>query len=154
MESTLPSRRCEVTLNELVYLISQVGRSDLYHEIVLYMKKQQQQTSPTIPIKHQFHPIKNENIICSESNESFSQLLSQTLDINDSDETFIVQDFSKQSLSQALGSLLTDSIAKNRNINEDSLTTANDCTELISLNYDKPLFSFNAADEKLNKKNR
>ncbi len=37
-KSCLPPRRYEMTLDELVYLISQVGRSDLYREMVQYIK--------------------------------------------------------------------------------------------------------------------
>ena len=36
-KSSLPPRRYEMTLDELVYLISQVGRSDLYREMVQYI---------------------------------------------------------------------------------------------------------------------
>ena len=41
IKSSLPPRRYEMTLDELVYLISQVGRSDLYREMVQYIKTQQ-----------------------------------------------------------------------------------------------------------------
>ena len=38
--SELPPRRCQMTLDELVYLVSQVGRADLYREMVQYVKAQ------------------------------------------------------------------------------------------------------------------
>ena len=38
--STLPPRRYQMILDELVYLISQVGRADLYREMVQYIKTQ------------------------------------------------------------------------------------------------------------------
>lgn len=38
--STLPPRRYQMTLDELVYLVSQVGRADLYREMVQYIKAQ------------------------------------------------------------------------------------------------------------------
>ncbi|CAF3348021.1 unnamed protein product [Rotaria sp. Silwood1] len=44
----LPPRRYRMTLDELVYLISQVGRSDLYREMVQYLKAQQLSTSSNI----------------------------------------------------------------------------------------------------------
>jgi hypothetical protein len=40
-KSFLPPRRYEMNLDEIVYLISQVGRSDIYREMVQYIKTQQ-----------------------------------------------------------------------------------------------------------------
>ncbi|CAF1232626.1 unnamed protein product [Rotaria magnacalcarata] len=45
ISSCLPPRRYKMTLDELVHLISQVGRSDLYREMVQYVKAQQTSTS-------------------------------------------------------------------------------------------------------------
>ena len=39
-KSILSARRYQITLDELVYLISQVGRADLYREMVQYIKTQ------------------------------------------------------------------------------------------------------------------
>ena len=44
-KSTLPPRRYQMTLDELVYLISQVGRADLYREMVQYVKAQKSSLS-------------------------------------------------------------------------------------------------------------
>ncbi|CAF2330807.1 unnamed protein product [Rotaria sp. Silwood2] len=51
-KSYLPPRRYKMTLDELVYLISQVGRSDLYREMVQYIKAQQLSTSSNISSSH------------------------------------------------------------------------------------------------------
>lgn len=44
----LPPRRYKMTLDEIVYLISQVGRSDLYRELVQYINTQQPSTLSNI----------------------------------------------------------------------------------------------------------
>ncbi|CAF0880606.1 unnamed protein product [Rotaria sordida] len=51
-KSCLPPRRYQMSLDELVYLISQVGRSDLYREMVQYIKAQQLSTSSNISSSH------------------------------------------------------------------------------------------------------
>ena len=58
---TLPPRRYQMTLDELVYLISQVGRSDLYREMVQYIKSQQLSTSSTISFSGSTHKPANIN---------------------------------------------------------------------------------------------
>ena len=48
--SSLPARRCQMTLDELVYLVSQVGRADLYREMVQYLQVQRTvSTSSPVP---------------------------------------------------------------------------------------------------------
>ena len=50
IRSSLPPRRYQMSLDELVYLISQVGRSDLYREMVQYIKTQQLPTASSHPV--------------------------------------------------------------------------------------------------------
>jgi hypothetical protein len=71
-KSFLPPRRYQMTLDELVYLISQVGRSDLYREIVQYIKTQPLPTSSNISSSHSINKPSNMNA-CStrRSTESF-----------------------------------------------------------------------------------
>jgi hypothetical protein len=52
-KSSLPPRRYQMNLDELVYLISQVGRSDLYREMVQYIKTQQLPTTSNLSSSHQ-----------------------------------------------------------------------------------------------------
>jgi len=72
-KSFLPPRRYQVTLDELVYLISQVGRSDFYREMVQYIKTQQLSTSlSNVSSSHPNNKASNTNA-CSRrrSTESF-----------------------------------------------------------------------------------
>jgi hypothetical protein len=64
--SPLPPRRYQMNLDELVYLISQVGRSDLYREMVQFIKAQQ---LPTTASSHPVHQASNVNA-CS-TDQSF-----------------------------------------------------------------------------------
>jgi hypothetical protein len=57
---SLPPRRYQMTLDELVYLISQVGRSDLYREMIQYIKTQQ--LPPTANVSSPHPPNKSFNI--------------------------------------------------------------------------------------------
>lgn len=64
---SLPPRRYRMNLDELVYVISQVGRSDLYREMVQYIKAQ----STSIGMSTS-HPIgKSSNVNACSSSESF-----------------------------------------------------------------------------------
>ncbi len=63
--SILPPRRYQMTLDELVYLISQVGRSDLYREMVQYIKTQQLPTSTNISSSHPINKPSNMNACSS-----------------------------------------------------------------------------------------
>lgn len=60
-KSSFPPRRYQMTLDELVYLISQVGRSDLYREMVQYIKSQQLPTSSNISSPHPINKASNTN---------------------------------------------------------------------------------------------
>ena len=45
-QSNVPPRRFHITLDELVYLVSQVGRADLYREMVEYIRHQSPLSPP------------------------------------------------------------------------------------------------------------
>jgi hypothetical protein len=60
-KSSLPPRRYQMNLDELVYLISQVGRSDLYREMVQYIETQQLQTTSNLSSSHSVHQASNIN---------------------------------------------------------------------------------------------
>lgn len=64
---SLPPRRYRMNLDELVYVISQVGRSDLYREMVQYIKAQS--TSLGIPSSHPIE--KGSNVNACPSSDSF-----------------------------------------------------------------------------------
>ncbi|CAF1154315.1 unnamed protein product [Adineta steineri] len=67
-KSYIPPRRYQMTLDDIVYLISQVGRSDLYREMVQYVKAQQ----PPSTSSHSNNKSMNMNAYVTEtSTESF-----------------------------------------------------------------------------------
>jgi hypothetical protein len=79
-KSFLPPRRYQISLDELVYLISQVGRSDIYREMVQYIKIQQLSTSSNLLSSHPINKASNTNA-CSRRRSTESFFLHKT-DLN------------------------------------------------------------------------